>query len=103
MSDAFSLMADALHADPNMAAPALYTGAGETLPRPITVLLYTARRDGVGGGSTAQITEVDIRAADVPAPQKQDRLQIGRDLFSIGSFEALPGGDWRCVLGQTGR
>ncbi len=83
---AFSAAIDAIFADPNMAAEALWRarGAPQT-PIPCRVILTRPDLQQTYGESriTSDTTMLDVRVSEVAAPQAGDRVTIGIEVLVI--------------------
>ena len=84
MMTAVSMALDALFADGNIGADAVYTSDGGA---PVLVRVVTRRADDVTSFGDARIwsetTRVDLRVAEVPAPRPGDRIEINSEAFLI--------------------
>jgi hypothetical protein len=81
---AFAVATDALFADSNIGAGAIYTGASGT-PVPVRVVLR--QPDDITSFGDARLwsetTRLDLRAAEVANPRPGDRIEIGENAFLI--------------------
>ena len=81
---AFAMALDALFADGNIGADAVYTPEGGA---PVLVRVVTCRADDITSFGDARLwsetTRVDLRVAEVPAPRPGDRIEIDGEGFNI--------------------
>lgn len=81
---AFDAAIAVLFADPNIGRTVIYTAEGGQ-PREVRAILR--RPDDVTSFGDArlwsEVTRMDLRGADVPAPRPYDRVQIDGDAFVI--------------------
>lgn len=82
---AFAAAMDAIFADPNMAADAVYRVQG--LPPDVPCRVIRKAPDDLTDFGAARIrsetTQVDVRVSEVPTPAKGDRLTIGAEVFVV--------------------
>ena len=82
--NAVAIALDALFADSNIGAEAIYTAGGGN---PVLVRVVARRGDSVTGFGEAKLwsetQHFDLRVSEVPAPRPGDRLEIGGDAFLI--------------------
>ncbi|WP_135469827.1 head-tail joining protein [Crenalkalicoccus roseus] len=101
MSDAFSMAALALAADPHLGAAAIYAPEGEA-PMPVRVVLSREEGDVLGGpaGLIAAGYTAMLPAAAVPdRPRRGERLSVGMRDFIIETAELdSAGAAWRLTL-----
>lgn len=100
--DAFSAAIDAIFADPNMAADALWLEGGAWPGVPVRVVLRSPDEITEFGPARIQqpTTSIDVRIADVTKPTTSDRVSIGGEFFTI---QGAPRRDlrrliWTCDL-----
>jgi hypothetical protein len=81
---AFDAIVDALFADPNIGRDAVYTSDGGA---PELVRLVPRQADAITDFGDArlwsEITRIDLRVAEVPAPRPGDRIEIDGEAFLI--------------------
>ena len=81
---AFAMALDALFADGNIGADAVYTPEGGA---PVLIRVVTRRADDITSFGDARLwsetTRVDLRVAEVPAPRPGDRIEIDGEAFLI--------------------
>lgn len=82
---AFSAAIDAIFMDPNMAADAVYRAQG--LPPDVPCRVIRKSPDDLTEFGNARLrsatTQVDVRASEIAAPAKGDRLTIGAEVFTV--------------------
>lgn len=81
---AFAAALDALFADPNIGAEAVYTADGGT---PLLVRVVARRADAITDfGDTrlwSETTRIDLRVAEVAEPRPGDRIEIAGEAFLV--------------------
>ena len=81
---AFAAALDALFADGNIGADAVYTPEGGA---PVLIRAVTRRADELISFGDARLwsetTRVDLRVAEIPAPRPGDRIEIDGEGFNI--------------------
>ncbi len=81
----FSAAIDAIFADPNMAADAVYRGCASSVDMPCRVVVSMPDAD-TDYGSHAVVSEtcrIDVRRSEVSAPTEGDRFTIGNEAFVV--------------------
>lgn len=82
---AFSAACDAIFADPNMAADAVWRAHSGGAATPCRVIM--ARPDTMGGFGEAQIVSdtlrFDVRVSQITAPCRGDLIEIGGEVFKL--------------------
>lgn len=81
----FSAACDAIFADPNMAADAVYRSCASITDVPCRVIRSLPDAD-TDYGSHAIVSEtcrIDVRLSEIPAPTEGDRFTIGTDVFVV--------------------
>jgi hypothetical protein len=83
--NAFSAAVDAIFADPNMAADAVWRpcrgGAGTTCR---VILARPDTQNGFGGAQIVSDTiRIDVRVSDIAAPDAGDSFTIGAEVFAL--------------------
>ena len=81
---AFAAIVDALFADPNIGAEAVYIADGGT---PVLVRIVSRQADAITDFGDARLwsetTRIDLRLADVANPRPGDRVEIDGEAFLI--------------------
>jgi hypothetical protein len=82
---AFSAAIDAIFADPNMAADALYRPARSSIDTPCRVILSLPDADtDYGAGSVVSDTQmIDVRVSEVAAPTAGDRFTVNGEALVV--------------------
>ena len=84
MTSVFASAMDALFADTNIGAEAIYTSDGGA---PVLVRAVARRADAVTEFGDARLwsetTRIDLRVAEVPNPRPGDRIEIDTEGFLI--------------------
>lgn len=100
---AFSAAVDAIFADPNMAADAVWRPCSGGVGTACRVIL--ARPDTQNGFGQAQIVSetisIDVRVSEIAAPDAGDRFTLGTEVFFV---QGAPRRDmerlvWQCEAG----
>lgn len=83
--NAFSAAIDAIFADPNMAADALWLQGGASPGVPVRVVFRAPDEVTEFGAARIQqaTTTIDVRVSDVTKPTVSDRFSIGGEFFTV--------------------
>ena len=83
--NAFSAAVDAIFADPNMAADAVWRDQGVGQGNACRVIRKSPDdiTDFGGGRIRSETTVIDVRVSDWPSPREEDRVEIGGEWFRV--------------------
>ena len=102
---AFSVAADAMFADLNLADDATWRPGGALTGQPVRVIrLSPSDNSEIEGGIFRRHGElIDVRASDVSAPAEGDMVDVGGETFRVMSSpqRAADGLIWRCEVARS--
>lgn len=83
----FAAALDAIFADPNMAADAVWREQGVGAPVACRVVRSSPDRisDYAGARVVSDTTVIDVRVGEIASPRVNDRVEIGGEMFVVQS------------------